>query len=304
MKKQILREILRAIMDRRLFGLDTFFLYSGPLLTVGFVIQVMIYLSLNRLFLYIYIPSFIFLVLVSALASKNFALREVNNMGHFRCSLFMLASVLASLAPFVVNKPEDPLMATFQFSLLYFIYTLSLTIAVVEVTVYGQRISLRSNMHLTDDFLKKRRKIWKEKLEKFPNSENIIKSIDDSRALATLFDRGSFGLAILWSCNVMEQAIDAVADGIILMNPEKRDLFKKQDNSPVRYPKQLQNLGFKLALEKNKKDEQITTEVLWHEIRNNVAHYNYRPTFQQTYGAIYILISFITEMPDILQDWR
>jgi hypothetical protein len=304
MKKQVLREILRAIIDRRLFGLGTFFLCSGPLLAVGFVIQVIIYLSFNRLLLYIYVPSFVFLVLVSGLASKNFASREVNNMGHFRCFLFMIASVLASLAPFAVNLPEDPLMATYQFSLLYIIYTLSLTMAVVEVTVYGQRISLRNHMQLTDDYLKKQRKIWKEKLEKFPNSENIIKGIDDSRAVATLFDRGSFSLAVLWSCNVMEQVIDAVADGIISRNPKKRELFKKQDNSPLRYPKQLQNLGFKLALEKNKKEEQITTEILWHEIRKNVAHYNYRPTFQQTYGAIYILISFITEMPDILQDWR
>lgn len=102
MKRAKHQEILRAILDKRLYGLDTFFLISGPLLTVGFVIQVIIYLALNRLMLYVYIPLFALMVLVSALGSKNFA-GEVNNMGYFRCSLFSLASVIASIAPFVVN---------------------------------------------------------------------------------------------------------------------------------------------------------------------------------------------------------
>ena len=225
-------------------------------------------------------------------------------MGHFRCFLFTLASVLASVAPFVVQQPADPLGASLQFALLYTISVLALTMAIVETTVYGQRLSLRKNMQLTNEFFKKQEKMWKEKLEGFPNSENIIESIDDSRAVATLFDRGAFGLAVLWSCNIMEQTIDAIAEGIISKNPEKKDLFRKQDNTPVRYPKQLENIGFKPNLAKNRKDEQITTEALWHEIRRNIAHYNHKPTFQQTYGAIYILNSFIKEMPEILQNWK
>jgi hypothetical protein len=66
----------------------------------------------------------------------------------------------------------------------------------------------------------------------------------------------------------------------------------------------LQNLGFKPNIEKNQKDEQITLEVLWHKIRNAIVHENYKPTFQETSGAIYLLVSFMKEMPDILQTWK
>jgi hypothetical protein len=297
-------QILEAIFDRRLYGFGSFFLSSGPLLAVGFAIQAAFHFALNQLImLYIYVPLFVLLVLVSALGTKNFG-GEVNNMGHFLCFLFMLVSVLSSIAPFYVSQPSDPVIASLQFILLFGISALALTMAIIETTIFGQRLSLRNKMQLTDEFLKNQRKVWEEKLSGFPNAENIISSIDGSRALVALFDKGSFGPAVLWSCGIMEQTIDAIADGIISRNPEKRNLFRKPDNSPQRYPKQLEVLGFKLDLAKNKKNEQVTTEALWHDIRRNIAHYTYRPTFQQTYGAIYILTSFLREMPEILQNWK
>jgi hypothetical protein len=303
-KRQNLGRILEAIFDRRLYGLGSFFLNSGPLLAVGFVIQIAFYFALDRLtMLYIYVPLFALLVLFSALGTKNFG-GEVNNMGYFLCFLFVLVSVMSSIAPFYVSQPSDPLIASLQFALLWGISVLALTMAIIEATIFGQRLSLRNKMQLTDEFFKKQRKVWKEKLSEFPNAEKIISGIDSSRALVTLFDKGSFGPAVLWSCGIMERTIDAIADGIISRNPEKRDLFRRPDNSPQRYPKQLEALGFKLDLAKNKKNEQVTTEALWHDIRRNIAHYTYRPTFQQTYGAIYILTSFLREMPEVLQNWK
>jgi hypothetical protein len=150
----------------------------------------------------------------------------------------------------------------------------------------------------------KQKKVWEKKLADLPNLENILISIDSGRFVATLFDRGSFNLAVLWSCNLMEQIVDAVVAEIISRNPQRMEFFKKEDSGPVGYPKQLRNLGFKPSIEKNRKDEQITTEALWHKIRNDIAHRNYKPTFQQTSGTICILVSFMEEMPEILEAWK
>jgi hypothetical protein len=303
MKEQKSRRIFSAIFDKRLYGLSSFVFTSVPFLAIGLTLQVLIYLALNRLMLIVYLPLFAMLILMSALGSKNFG-REVNNMGYTRGFLFFIAAVLASLTPFILKAPANPIQASFQFILLSGVSVLALIMAVVEITVCGQRVSLRNNMQLTEDFFKKQKQVWKQLLVDFPNSESIIKSIDEFQAIPVLFDKGSFSLAVLWSCNVIEQTTDAIAEGIISKNPTKMELFRKEDNSPIRYPKQLRNLGFNPNLENNKEDERVTTEVLWHEIRRKVAHYNYRPTFEETFGATFILTSFIKEMPNLLQNFE
>ena len=301
MKRPKLQKMIHAIIDKRLYGFS-FFLLSGPLLAVGFVIEVLIEYTLNRAMLLFYVPIFIALVLVSGLGSKNYG-QEIPNMGHFRGFLFLIASVLAVPLPFLLRFPND-LNGLFQFSLTFAISTLALTIAIIEVTVFGQRVSLRNKIGLTDDFFKNQKKVWKKNLEDFPNSEKIITCIEDGRFVAALFDRGSFNLTILWSCNAMEKIVDAVAEEITLKTPERKALFRKLDNSRLGYPKQLENLGFKPQVENSRKDEQISMEVLWHEIRRDIAHKNYKPTFQQTSGAICILVSFMKEMPEILEPWK
>ena len=299
-----LREVSSAIFDRRLYGF-AFLINSVPFLAVVFGVQMSVYIALNSVMLYAYIPLFIMLVFFSALWSKNMSFRrEVHSMGQFRVFLFSLASVMASLTPFAVNQPADPLQAAAQFLLLYGISVLALTVAVVEITIYGQRISLRNSMELTVDFFKKQKKTWTEKLAGFPNSDNIVSCIDGAPVVTELFDGGSFGLALLWSCNVMEQTIDAIADGIISREPARQAVFRDEDNFRRRYPEQMENLGFNPNLDKNRNDERITLEKLWHSVRNDFAHRNIRPTFQQTFGAMTTLKSFVEEMPEILQDWK
>lgn len=263
-----------AIFDKRLYG-SSFVLNVVPFLAIGLTLQVLIYLVLNRLMLIVYLPLFVTLILISALASKNFG-REVNNMGYTRGFLFFIVAVLASVTPFTIKAPANPMQASFQFILLSGVSTTALIIAIVEITVCGQRVSLRNNMQLTEDFFKKQKQVWKQLLVDFPNSENIIQSIDGFKAIPMLFDKGSFSLAVLWSCNVMEQTTDAIADGLISKNPTIKELFKKEDNSPVRYSKQLGNLGFDPGLKNSMNKEKMTTEVLWHEIRRKVARYNYK----------------------------
>jgi len=301
MKSPKLQEVFHAIFDKRLYGFS-FFWRTGPFLGLGFVTQVLIYLVLNRLMLYIYIPLFIMLILTSGLGSKNFR-REVHNMGYFRGFLFLLASVLASTLPFTLRL-ENTWYGLYQFHLTFAISNLTLVIAIVEVTIWGQRVSLRKNMRLNDDFFEKQKKVWEKNLEGFPNFKKIISNIDDGRFVAALFDRGSFNLVVLWSCNVMEKITDAVAEGITSKNPKNVTLFEKEDGRRERYPEQLKNLGYKLNAKDGNDTKQMTLEFLWHELRNDVAHRNYKPTFEETSGALNILVNFMEKMPETLQAWK
>jgi hypothetical protein len=62
----------------------------------------------------------------------------------------------------------------------------------------------------------------------------------------------------------------------------------------------MENIYFCPDLSKNRRDEKITIKDLY-EARNDFTHRNIRPTFQQTFGAMATLKSFIEELPEILQ---
>ena len=293
--------MFHVIFDKRLYRPD-FFWRAGPLLALGFVTHVSIYLVLNRLMLLNYVPLFIMLILISGLGSKNFG-REVHNIGYFRGFVFLLASVLASTLAFTLRL-ENTWYGLFQFTLIFAISNFALVIAIVEVTIWGQRVSLRNSIGLTDEFFGKQKKVWKRELDGCPNSEEIVSGLDGGRYIASLFDRGSFNLAVLWSCNVMEKIIDAAADGIIQKDPLKRPLFKKEKGGSQRYPLQLRNLNYIHRQEMGRRNEQMSIDDLWDKVRNPIAHHNIKPTFDQTYVALIILVSFIQEFPKTLQAWK
>jgi hypothetical protein len=69
--------------------------------------------------------------------------------------------------------------------------------------------------------LTNKKEAWKKKLTDFPNAEKIVNELDAGRHVARLFDEGSFSLSVLWACNVMEEIINATADGIIQTDPTK-----------------------------------------------------------------------------------
>jgi hypothetical protein len=300
MKRPELRQILHAILDKRLYGFS-FFFSSGPLLAIGFLIEVIIYYVLNRQMLSFYVLLFIALVLTSGLGSKNYVqTREVPNMGYFRGFLFLIASVLAAVTPFVFSFSQD-IYGLFQFSLAFGISTAALTTAILEVTVLGQRVSLRKSIQLDEDFFKKQKKIWEEKLRGFPNLETILGCVDDGRVVVSLFDRGSFNLAVLWSCDVMEEIIDTAADGIIQKDEKKRELFRTEKGSPRRYPLQLKNFKYVHRQKSCRKNEEMTVDKLWDKVRNRIAHYHYLPSFDETFGALIIFISFMENFPETLK---
>jgi hypothetical protein len=300
-KQRTRRELLLAILDRRLYG-RSFFGNSVPFLIVIFAIQMTIYISLNSWMLYLYTPLFFMLVFVSGFGSKNMSSRkrETHSMGQFRIFLFSFISVMASAAPFTISQPSDPVLATGQYLLLYGISTLALTLAVTEITIYGQRLSLRRSMRLTADFFKNQKKAWAEKLVGFPNSDNIVKCIDGTSAVTEAFDHGSFGLALLWSWAVMERTLEAVAEGAISRDPTKREIFRHKNDYPRTAIDQLENLGFDPDLSQVRDDEKKSLKDLY-SARNDFAHRSVLPSFQQTFRAMATLKSFVEEMPEILQ---
>lgn len=295
------RGILRALWDRRLYG-RTFLLNSVPFLGFGFFFQLSVIFVLNRQMLSFYVAVFLGLILFSALGAKNFA-KEFHCIGYHLGLLFLFASVLAETATFLLHV-ENSLYGVFQILVVFCISTVAFVISTMHITVWGQRASLRVSAGLTNGFFRKQKKIWEHELGKFPNFNNILENLDDGQFVAGLFDRGSFNLVILWSCNVMEKIIDATVEGIISKDPTKRPVFKKEDGSRQRYPLQLKNLGYEIGSESENKGDQVSIEALWHKIRNDVAHRNIRPTFHETYGALTILVSFMEKMPKTLQAWK
>jgi hypothetical protein len=140
---------------------------------------------------------------------------------------------------------------------------------------------------------------WEKKLAKFENSDRILQSLDNCQFTITLFDKGLFGLTVLWSCNVMEEAVDSIAESLMRRFPDKKHLFRNEENRPLPYPRQLSNLGFKC--DPNYEDkERPSVEDLWHRTRNKVAHHNYVPSHRETLFALRVLISFLKDMPYLL----
>jgi len=303
MKQPTWQAILLAIFDKRLYG-SGFFLTSGPPLVVGLVMESAIIYVLNRPILLLYVPMFFAMVLVSGLGSKNFAqTREVPNMGYLRGYLFLIVSALAIAFPFYAKFSND-IYGLSQFLVTFSVSIAALTVAIVEVAVLGQRVSLRNSIHLHEGFFKQQKRIWEKGLEGFPNSRRIIEKIDDGSFLIALFDRGSFNLAVLWSCNVMEEIVDVAVDGIIQENPTMKSTFKNEKGGPQRYPLQLGNLNFVYSKNVGRESEQMSVEDLWDKVRNPIAHHKYKPTFDQTFGALTIFVRFMEDFPETLQSWK
>lgn len=176
---------------------------------------------------------------------------------------------------------------------------LAFAISLVMIVINGQRGSLRERIGLTDNFFENQKDKWSSEAKDFPNLEEISNNLDSGRFLATFFDNGYFNLSILWSCNIMEQVVDAIAETTIAKVPEMRTQFRNRDDRPIRYPKQLKNLGYKSILKGSSREFHV--EVLWYEIRRDIAHYNYVPSFYETMETLKILISFVEETPAILR---
>ena len=293
-------DILHIMFDKRLYGRGIV-IHSLPSLALAFIINALILSTSNaQLFLPLYAIIFISFVIFAALPAKNHK-REFYAIGYWESMLFLMAGVLAEtyvLVGYLRGAFGYNTVGLFAFGLLFSISTIALTIAVLYVTVLGQRVSLRESVGLVDDFFGKQKMIWESDLSGFSNVDKIIKHLDYGMFIPKLFDKGLFNLTVLWSCNMMEKIIDAVVHEIIVLNPEKRDLFRTKERW-LSYPRKLKNLGYKYSAE----DKLFDFPDLWNKLRNKIAHHNSRPTFDETYEALKILVSFTNEMPKIIKTW-
>jgi hypothetical protein len=274
----------------------------------GAVIPGFVYYRLSWVAVLLYEAIYVGFILFSALLAKNFRFFETHRPDfpaiHYGIGgIFLIASCLAFTFSFIAIYPVT-LLGMGQFALVYGISVLALFSAVMQVAVISQRVSLRRNIGLTDNFFKENKTIWEKKLEDFPLSKDILQELNNSQYVSYLFERGSFSLVVLWSCNVMEKTIDAAAKIIMSTNQLSKPLFLDGDNKRLAYPAQLENLGFTPELNNHRANEEMSVRKLWHGLRNDIAHRNYNPTFEETSGAILVLVTFMNEFPDVLIDWK
>ncbi|MEM3697396.1 MAG: hypothetical protein QXQ94_07860 [Candidatus Bathyarchaeia archaeon] len=274
--------------------------FSLPILGIVFIINSIILFVFGYWLVILYAILLLSYVLVSALPAKNVA-RDFQAVELWLSSLFLLASVIAeafATIAFFNGLFGYTLVSFLEYFLLFIISNIALLISVLHVTVYGQRVSLRESASLVDNFFTEQKRVWKNEL-KFPVADRMMECLENGKFIPQLFDKGLFNLTVLWSCNMMGKIVDTAADEIIARYPEKRGLFRTEKGKRRNYPYQLKILGFEYSTE----DKSFDVDKLWNELRNRIVHHNYKPTFDETYETLKILVSFTKEMPKNLKSW-
>jgi hypothetical protein len=275
------------------------FYFSLPALATAFIINSIILFMFNPWLASLYAILFILYILLSALPAKNFP-KDFHTIEPSLSLCFLITSVIAqafTTIAFFSGMLGYSIISVLEWFLMFIISHISLLVSVLHFTVCAQRSSIRESVGLVDNFFAKQKKIWEQELKEIQNANRIIECLDEGGFILHLFDKGFFNLTVLWSCNVMEKIVDATADEIIARNPEKRDLFKTKEGRSQNYPRQLKNLGYEYPSE----DKLFDIDTLWNRLRNKIAHHNYKPTFDETYETLKILISFTRKMPKIFK---
>jgi hypothetical protein len=97
----------------------------------------------------------------------------------------------------------------------------------------------------------------------------------------------------------MEKVINAAIDGITSKNSGSDSLFKTEEGRQLTFPKKLRKLGY-TNNSSTEINAMLTVEELWSKVRNPIAHHNRKPTFQETYDSLCILVKFVQDMPATL----
>jgi len=291
-KKRITPKI-NLLLDKRLYG-SWYILMGLGYLLMGLFLNILIFYKedLYRAIIYsiIYFGAF----LITGLFSKNVGRKQFHFIGWEFSVLFFLISLFAK-GFMILTTYGRVFPPFFELALIGIITEAGFLISLISIVVKSQRISLRNSLGLVNDIFNRNRKIWENKLTNFPNYTNILKEIEQIKIVIELFDWGFFNLVILWSCNTMEQIIEAVKKQLISIDPNNRTLFLTEEGDRIRFSKILNNLGFSYNDESG-----FNEKKLWHDIRNDITHRNKIPSYKETESAIKLLISFLNEMPDLL----
>ena len=73
---------------------------------------------------------------------------------------------------------------------------------------------------------------------------------------------------------------------------------------PQRIPVQLKKLNYHHHQISCRKTENIGVEYRWDKVRNSIAHHNHKATFEETFGSLIVLASFMEEFPAALIAYR
>jgi hypothetical protein len=293
-KNSRIKSIVDAVTDKNLYGVS--FFYEGFLYwIISLVVQYYAFYSSNFPLLIVYVILHTVLIPISGLFAKNFR-KEFHPMNRW-LSIILFYTSLLSLGFAFRGAFEATSTGLLQLSLVVSVSEIALIASVVAIIVISQRNSIRRNVGLNDSLFDTQKKKWEKELKGFPSLDHILEGFDTGHYIGQLFIAGYFNLAVLWSCNVIEEITDAITDSIISVDPDRKKLFRRDnDDRPVRYPLQLKRLDFIYE------DKTLSLEKLWHNIRNDIAHRNYIPTFIETNETIKILITFLDEMPSIIKN--
>jgi hypothetical protein len=259
----------------------------------------------------LYVIVFVLVVVVSGALAKNAFPRKRYQSFHplgFKSGLSMLFLSVISIYFSFIFVPENVRLGI-VLNITIFVYAeITFHFSIMNMAVIGQRRSLRYSINLKGDFFRQSRKKWEDELKGYPNSKQLLESLDEGNYITEFFDQGSFDIAVLWSCSLISNAVNTVTETIIAKYPEKESLFRKKkinDKGDTyvefeRTPVQLENLGFSAQTITNRNGEKFNLQVLW-QIRNDIAHRNELPTFFVTIEALRFLVTFANELPNICQ---
>lgn len=283
-----------TMIDKRLYG-SGFLFRSLPFALIILVIQSYVFILFSPHMLPTYVFLFALIIALSGLPAKNVR-RDFHPMDWWLAYLFMVVSILGMGFAFGI-KVETTLLSYLQAFLALILPQAAIVVSFMTIVVIGQRMSLRTSLGLRDNAFDKAKRKWQQELSAFPNLEKILDNLYEGRFAAGLFDKGFFNFAILWSCNVMEKIVDVVVAEVVSQTLERTSLFRYEGGRRRPYPEQLNNLGYGR--------EETQKKILWRvwDVRNEIAHRNYRPSFNETAETLRTLISFTEEMPTILKSW-
>ena len=225
------------------------------------------------------------LVCTSIILAQDNEFRPIGELGE---SLLLSVS-LAFLLIMWLSEGNPPIIQNPAMFSLFLLAGAMLSIA--SSVAREMRISAYASAGIRRvDFMRKFETRWKELCSDDPEKENIMAAVGEAGYVLDLLDAGMFGLAVLWSCNVMEKILEETVR--VCRRYAKARALKLPDLGKEP-PARLVALGFRVSEARHDVlRRSLEPESLW-RIRNNIAHRNHITTLDETCAAIGTLSQFL-----------
>jgi len=277
---------LKVIFDKKLFG-KTFFFRGIPYIIFAIIIQYLLIYKYSKLhYIYFYLPfSLVFILITGAISKNN---KRQFHLMNWKLSIIMLIGSAFSKGFALVAPFNNSVLGFFQRMFVLSLSELMLLFSLLSIIINSQRQSLRSHIGLDNGFFKNK-------------ISALNKKIDDSsikEKISEIIDEGYFNVTVLWSCNLIEKLTDELIERIIHTNSSREKDFRNDDGKWLSYPKKINKLGFSYKGQIID-DKEFSEKIMWHKIRNRIAHHNYLPSYIETEETLKMLIKFIQKIPHL-----